>query len=89
MTKGKTESGFEFELNEKMLEDWDVVTIIDCLRKGQASMADINRLFEILISSEGFENLKIHVRAQNDGVVSTKAMMDELKGILSYGKAKN
>ena len=50
----KTKSGFEYSLNEEMLNDWDVVTILDSLSKGKASMVDINTLFSTLIGDEGF-----------------------------------
>lgn len=89
MVSGKTGSGFEYELNEKMLNDWEVVTILDSLSKRTASMVDINTLFTTLLADEGFEKLKAHVREKNEGVVDVKAMMAELQDILSYSKAKN
>lgn len=89
MTKGKTKNGFSYEINEKMLKDWEVVTLLDSLSKNKASMAEINDLFNLLLSKEGFENLKNFVRDHNDGVVDAMALMEELKDILSNDKLKN
>ena len=75
--------------DEKMLNDWDVVTILDSLSKRKASMVDINTLFTILIGDDGFAKLKAHVKEMNDGVVDTKGMMAELMDIMSEEKTKN
>lgn len=85
----QTKSGFEYTLNEEMLNDWDVVTILDSLSKGKASMVDINTLFSTLIGDEGFKNLKAHVKEKNNGVADVQGMMEELKDIMSGSKVKN
>lgn len=85
----QTKSGFEYTLNEEMLNDWDVVTILDSLSKRKASMADINTLFSTLIGDEGFRNLKAHVKEKNNGVANVQDMMEELKDIMANSKVKN
>lgn len=85
----KTKSGFEYSLNEEMLNDWDVVTILDSLSKRKASMVDINTLFSTLIGDGGFRNLKEHVKKNHNGVADVNAMMEELKDIMANSKVKN
>jgi hypothetical protein len=46
-------------------------------------------LFTLLISEEGFDELKAHVRETNEGIVDVNAMVAELKDILSNDKLKN
>jgi len=90
MIKGKTKNGFSYEINEKVLDDWDVVTMLDNVRRNKTSMAEINALFEALISREAFAKLKDAVRERNeDGIVNYEAMVEELKDILSNEKIKN
>jgi len=89
MIKGKTKSGFSYEINQKMLKDWEVVTLLDNLNRNKISMQELNALFTLLISEEGFDELKAHVRETNEGIVDVNAMVAELKDILSNDKLKN
>ena len=89
MVEGKTQSGFEFQINEKIFNDWDFVTLADALRNGQATMKEINELFVMVLGANGFDNLKKHIREANDGIVDAEVMKAEFAEIIQSTKAKN
>lgn len=89
MVEGKTQSGFEFQINEKIFNDWDFITLADSLHNGQATMKEINELFVMLLGADGFKALKEHIRKKNDGIVDAVAMKDAFTEIVSSTKAKN
>lgn len=89
MVEGKTQSGFEFQINEKIFNDWDFVTLADALRNGQATMKEINELFVMVLGADGFDNLKKHIREANDGIVDAEVMEAEFAEIIQSTKAKN
>lgn len=89
MVEGKTQSGFEFQINEKIFNDWDFVTLADALRNGQATMKEINELFVMVLGADGFDNLKKHIREANDGIVDAEVMKAEFAEIIQSTKAKN
>ncbi len=89
MVEGKTQSGFEFQINEKIFNDWDFVTLADALRNGQATMREINELFVMVLGADGFDNLKKHIREANDGIVDAEVMKAEFAEIIQSTKAKN
>lgn len=89
MVEGKTKSGFKFSVNEKIFNDWDFITLADGLQNGQATMKEINSLFEMVLGADGFEALKEHIRKKNDGIVDAIAMKDAFAEIVQNTKAKN
>ena len=88
MVEGKTQSGFEFQINEKIFNDWDFVTLADALRNGQATMKEINELFVMVLGADGFDNLKKHIREANDGIVDAEVMKAEFAEIKDEIKAR-
>lgn len=86
---GETKSGFKFEINEKIFNDWDFITLSDDIKGGKASMRDINTLFIMVLGSKGFKDLKDHVSKNHDGIVDVTAMKDEFAEIVESTKVKN
>ena len=78
MIKGKTKSGFEFEINENAGDDMELVdAMADCL--GTDQMKQFTGLSKVLTKLLG-DNKKAlydHVRTE-DGRVPTKAVEDEV-----------
>ena len=89
MIEGKTTSGFSYEIDDRLFKDWEVITSLDNLKKNKASMAEINNLFELLLTKDGFAELKEYVKERNDGIINSDAMLQELKEILAHEKLKN
>ena len=84
MVEGKTRSGFEFQINEKIFNDWDFITLADSLHNGQATMKEINELFVMVLGADGFKALKEHIRKKNDGIVD--AHVRDLGGSRGCGR---
>ena len=89
MVEGKTKSGFKFNINENIINDWDFVTLSDTLQQGEGTMKDANALFEMVLGSDGVQKLKEHIRKKHDGIVDAIAMKDEFAEIIASTKAKN
>ena len=77
MKKGKTSTGFEYELDDKALDDYELLEMLTELDEGQYGR--ITRVVEKLLGSEQKERLKEHVR--RNGKVSAAELMNEISEI--------
>ena len=85
MTKGKTETGFEFELSDEAVDNYELLEILTDIDKGQGKK--IVDAIDMLLGEEQRNRLKEHVREKN-GRVSTKAMWKEFVSILGEANGK-
>lgn len=95
MIKGKTKSGIEFTINEKVGEDMRVVMLIAEMQKASKedstafeTFEKLNDLLE-LIFGNGKMSFMNAVASTHDGVCDTKSMIAELTEIFDKVKAKN
>ena len=87
MIKGITKSGFAFEIEDDVLDDYELLEIITNVDSGDLRL--VPKMVDKLLGEEQRERLKEHVRT-NTGRVSTKALMDEVALILgSSNELKN
>lgn len=92
MIKSKTQSGFEFEIDERALEDWGIIEITKKYDKANnLEKADIiPELTNMLLGENGFTNLEQHIRKNNDGFCTITALQKEIMEMLtSNSKTKN
>lgn len=91
MTTGKTKSGFEFEFDEKLLNDWEYISNVGVLMDDTAEPFDqvnaLNRSLKTVLGPKQAKALSQHVRDLNGGVAVTTEVMKELNEIVSYAKA--
>ena len=81
MLKGKTESGFEFELEEDVLDDYE---LLEALRKTDKEGAqEAIDVVNILLGEEQKERLKEHVRNEK-GKVSAERLLGEVGEIFAF-----
>ena len=80
MKKGVTATGFEFEIEDEVLDDYELLEVLTDIDSGDLTV--VPKMVEMLLGSEQKKKLKEHVRSIA-GRVSTKAMMDEVALILS------
>jgi len=86
MEKGKTKSGFEFEIDESVFDDWDMLERLNAIDKGEATnVVDVAR---DVLGAEQLERLKTHLRDE-DGRLTITAMTDALGEIFEACSAKN
>lgn len=88
MVKGKTKTGFEFEINENAFNDMEVLDALSALNKGEVfAISDLcNKLF----GNEQKKRLYDHIR-EEDGRIPLEKFSDELKDVmeLSGTEGKN
>ncbi len=82
MIKGKTSSGFEYELDDDVLDDYELLEMLCDVDKGNTSL--VVDAVKKLLSPEQEKNLREHARSKK-GRVSAKKMIEELGEILASG----
>lgn len=78
IVKGKTGSGFEFEIDKECLED---AQFMELYRKQEKNGLDLYEFIEYAIGKKQKEKLYDHVRGEN-GRVSIAKLRDEVGDIL-------
>ena len=85
--KGKTTSGFEYELDESALDDYELLEELCELDEGDTSkiISVLNRL----LGNEQKERLKEHLRMENGRVPASKMMLEMGEIFNSVKEGKN
>ena len=87
MVKGKTESGFEFEIDEQAVNDMRVIDAIVEVEEG--NLGGVSRLISLLFTKEQKKVFYDHLRLEN-GRVPLDTASKEIFEILGYnGETKN
>ena len=82
MLKGKTESGFEYEIPEEQLYNYELVEAIGEIDDNPLA---ISKVVNLLLGKEKTKELKDHVRLEN-GIVPVDKLTDEIKEIFESQK---
>ncbi|MCQ2087969.1 MAG: hypothetical protein MJZ37_07935 [Bacilli bacterium] len=84
MVKGKTKTGFEFEVDERIKNDWRVVhAIADIQSKDESIIVPaMVKLIKLIINNQE-EALMEHIANNNEGFVPTNALYAEISDILT------
>ena len=77
MLKGKTSSGFQFQIAEGALDNYELV---EALADIETDPLSVTKVVTLLLGKEQKEKLKDHVR-NDEGVVTTTALMKEIEEI--------
>lgn len=77
MIKGKTESGFVYQIPEDNLNNYELIEFIDELDDNPLVVV---KIVNMLLGKEQAKKLKEHVRTK-DGLVPAEKMSDELAEI--------
>ena len=87
MLKGKTESGFAFEIADNRLGNIELIDELAAADSG--NLLAVSRALTMLLGAEQKKALYDHVRTE-DGLVPTEKVMAELTQIMTSGQnAKN
>lgn len=85
--KGKTKSGFKFDVNEAMIDDWETVKAIADMDSGDASRGIQGAVkFVNMVLGEEENKLIAHIRSKNGGVCPEEIMFREVKEIINSVK---
>lgn len=84
--KGVTKTGFAYAISEKNLNNYELVEMLGELEDNPLVFP---KVLKLLLGKEQTEKLKNHVR-DDEGVVSTEKMSDELQDIFqAQARLKN
>lgn len=83
MIKGKTKTGFEFELDERIGTDWRIVSNIALAESDDMSdkVKGASALVSLLCGNNEKKLMK-HIADNNDGFVPMPAVMNELRDMI-------
>ena len=85
---GKTKSGFEFSYDERILTDWEYLTLLRKLTSDDGSVSNTEKLavtqdmFTVLLGEEQTKKLIEHVRKNNDGFATIEAITEEFNEVI-------
>lgn len=77
MLKGKTSTGFQFQIAEGALDNYELV---EALADIETDPLSVTKVVTLLLGKEQKEKLKDHVRNE-EGVVTTTALMKEIEEV--------
>ncbi len=82
MIKGKTSSGFEFEISEEVVNDYE---LLENLGELEENPLMLGKIVNQILGKEQTAKLKAHVKNKN-GLIPTNKMTDEITEIFKNGK---
>lgn len=83
--KGTTSSGFQYELTEESLDNYELLEILSEIDNGDQSKLPI--MIEMFLGTEQKEALKEHIRSKsNNGKVSSTRIFEEVSEIFEQTK---
>ena len=86
MIKGKTKSGFSYELDKERLNNYELLEAIEELEENPLVLS---RVVNLLLGKEQTKKLKDHLRTDN-WIVPTEKMSEEITEIFqNQGETKN
>lgn len=77
MLKGKTSTGFQFQIAEGALDNYELV---EALADIETDPLSVTKVVTLLLGKDQKEKLKEHVR-NDKGVVTTTALMKEIEEV--------
>jgi hypothetical protein len=76
--KGKTPSGFKFEISERRLNNYELLELIGEVDEGNGQA--FPKVLKLLFGDEQAKAFKDHLR-EEDGIVPTEKIAEELKSV--------
>lgn len=85
MMSGKTPSGFEYEIDDNTLNNYELMEKINELDENPLVLT---KVVTMILGKEQTERLKDHIRLEN-GIVPVEKMSDEIMQIFNSQPVKN
>lgn len=87
MLRGKTESGFEFEIDEDILDDYDFLEMLCKIDDGDVRLTI--KMVDKLLGEEQKEKLKNHIKGKSEKVSAKKLLSEVMEIFNSTKEGKN
>lgn len=82
MIKGKTKSGFEYELSKARIENYE---LIESLNEVEENPLTLPKTVNLLLGKDQSDKLKEHLR-DDEGLISTEKLSNEIMEIFQNQK---
>jgi len=91
MIEGVTSTGFEFNYDERILNDWRYVRAISGAHKKDKldKLASSTEIADLLLGDDGMDKLIEHVQSLNDGYAPADQVEKLIIEIMRASKVKN
>lgn len=86
MISGTTKSGFDYEISEDVLDDYELLEMLSEVDRGNVSL--LTTAAGLILGEEQIKKLKEHNRGDN-GIVSAKRMIKDIVDIITKKEIKN
>ncbi len=84
---GKTSSGFSYSFDNRILTDWDFVSLLGSItdeeKKEAEKIASLQKLLKLILGESQTSDLVKHIRDLNDGFAPLEEVMKEFGEITS------
>lgn len=89
---GKTKTGYAFEYDERVLTDWEYISLLSVTQNGtdMEKIAASTKVVELLVGKDKMPGLIDHVRKTHDGYASVEDIIAEFTDMIgAKSNAKN
>lgn len=89
--QGKTKSGFEYSIDDRILSDWRFTMALTKCQKsdGIKQLEGAQDMVRLMLGDEGLEMFMNHIAEHHDGFVPADVVMSEIKEIFENAIPKN
>lgn len=89
--QGKTKTGFEFDIDDRILTDWRFTMALTRCQNGRGidQLAGAQDMVSLMLGEDGLERMMKHISENNEGYVPAEAVMAEVQDIFESKIPKN
>lgn len=88
--QGKTRSGFEYDIDDRILKDWRFINALTKCQnsEGIKQLEGMQEMVNLMFGNK-LEDFMKHIAEQNDGFVPSEAIMADVQDIFESKIPKN
>lgn len=89
--QGTTKSGYQFDINNRILKDWRFVSALTKCQQSKTEFGKLEGVQEMvsLLFGDKYEEYLKHVASKNDGYCDSDFIMADIKDIFESVNVKN
>lgn len=89
--QGKTKTGFEFDIDDRILTDWRFTMALTRCQNGRGidQLAGAQDMVSLMLGEDGLDRMMKHISENNEGYVPAEAVMAEVQDIFESKIPKN
>ena len=89
--QGKTKTGFEFDIDDRILTDWRFTMALTRCQNGRGidQLAGAQDMVSLMLGEDGLDRMMKHISKNNEGYVPAEAVMAEVQDIFESKIPKN